>query len=304
MKLSDCLVVIPTFYPGEKILYCLNSIPEECDILIVDNGDDCELLKIIQKSLKKITHSKIGDVGLSKSFNYALQKCSKKFLLLTQPDVIFEKNCIQNLLLSYDKYPNAGILSPLIFENKTYSELDFMDLAFDKNNNKLLEKKTFKKISLEPSGDLCVEAVNATTMLLKKEFLNKIGGWDENIYTYCEDIDLCLRFRIAGHEIIKIQESKVHHVGFQSHKKENFNEMNLSRNWHFCWSSIYFKKKHSNIYDFYKFFFSILLKYFFKTLVYFSFLKVKKFKQYGIRLRACLNFVFIRKSNFRPDIKK
>ena len=89
MKLSDCLVVIPTFYPGEKILYCFNSIPEECDILIVDNGDDTELLNYIQKSSKKITHSKVGDVGLPKSFNYALKNCTKKYLLVTQPDVIF-----------------------------------------------------------------------------------------------------------------------------------------------------------------------------------------------------------------------
>lgn len=304
MKLSDCLVVIPTFYPGEKILYCFNSIPEECDILIVDNGDDTELLNYIQKSSKKITHSKVGDVGLPKSFNYALKNCTKKYLLVTQPDVIFEDNSIQNLLLGYDRYPNAGIVCPLIFENKTYSKYDYMDLNFDRKNNKLLRKKIYKNLSTEPFGDTCVEAVNATAMLLKKEFLDKIGGWDENIYTYCEDIDLCLRLRIVGHEIIKIKDSKVNHVGFQSHKRENFNDMNLSRNWHFCWSSIYFKKKHSKKYDFYKYFFFIFLKYFIKTLVYFCFFRIGKFKQYSIRLRACLNFIFIGKSNFRPDVKK
>jgi GT2 family glycosyltransferase len=304
MKLSDCLVVIPTFYPGEKILYCLNSIPEECDILIVDNGDDIELLKNIDKSKKKITHYKVGDAGLPKSFNYALKNCNKKYLLVTQPDVVFENNCIQNLLLSYERYPNAGIVCPLIFENKTYSKYDYMELGFDKKNNKLLEKKIYKNLSPKPFGDFCVEAVNATAMLLKKEFLDKIGGWDENIYTYCEDIDLCLRLRIVGHEIIKIKDSKVNHVGFQSHKRENFNDMNLSRNWHFCWSSIYFKKKHSKKYDFYKYFFFIFLKYFIKTLVYFCFFRIGKFKQYSIRLRACLNFIFIGKSNFRPDVKK
>lgn len=304
MNLSDCLVVIPTFYPGKKILHCLNSIPEECEILIVDNGDDIELLKNIQKSSKKITHCKVGDVGLPKSFNYALKNCSKQYLLVTQPDVIFENNCIQNLLLSYSKYPNAGIICPLIYENQIYSKYDYMDLSFDRKNNKIVEKKIYKNLSPEPFGDFCVDAINATAMLLKKEFLDKIGGWDENIYTYCEDIDLCLRFRIAGHEIIKIKDSKVDHVGFQSHKKENFNDMNLSRNWHFCWSSIYFKKKHAQIDDFYKYFFSIFFKYFFKTLIYFSFLRMKKFKQYGTRLRACLNFVFIGKSNYRPDVKK
>ena len=39
-----------------------------------------------------------------------------------------------------------------------------------------------------PSGDFCAQAVNATAMLIKKHN-QKVNGWDENIYTYLEDID-------------------------------------------------------------------------------------------------------------------
>jgi N-acetylglucosaminyl-diphospho-decaprenol L-rhamnosyltransferase len=304
MRLADCAIIIPTFYPGKKIISCLNSLPAECTIIIVDNGDDIELETIIQNHPKKILHCKVGDVGLPKSFNYALNKINKEYFIITQPDVIFSSNCIQNLLLASKKYQNAGAISPLIYENNLYSTSDFMELKFDKITKKLYNLKKIKKISIEPSGDFCVEAINATAVLLKKSLIEKIGGWDENIYTYLEDVDLSLRIRAAGHEIIKVCNTKVDHGGFQSHKKNNFENMNIARNWHFCWSSIYFKYKHATKFNFYKCYSYIFFKYLIKMIVNFLLFRKSKFILYQTRFKACINFLFIRQSNFRPVINK
>ena len=51
---TDCLVVIPTFYPGEKIINCINSIPKDYSIAIMDNGEDLELENIIKTVNKPI----------------------------------------------------------------------------------------------------------------------------------------------------------------------------------------------------------------------------------------------------------
>lgn len=131
-----------------------------------------------------------------------------------------------------------------------------------------LENKEDQKVSMFPSGDICVEAVNATAMLIKKSIIKKINGWDENIYTYHEDIDLCLRLRKKGYSIMKIKKSIAHHVGFGSNKK-NREMIDKSRNWHFCWSSLYFKDKFSTRPIFYLFFIKMFLKYFIKFIVNF-----------------------------------
>ena len=304
MRLANCAIIIPTFYPGKKIISCLNSLPSQCEILIIDNGNDNELKKIVKSCSKNILYYNVGDIGLSKSFNFALKSLNKEYFLITQPDVIFRSGCINNLLLAYTKYQNAGAISPLIYENNLYSISDFMDLKFDKTNNKLSKLRKSKKINTEPSGDFCVEAINATAILLKKSLIEKIGGWDENIYTYLEDVDLSLRIRAAGHEIIKICNSKVDHGGFQSHKKNNFEKMNISRNWHFCWSSIYFNYKHATKLNFYKYYLSIFFKYYIKMIINLFLLRKKKFILYKTRVNACINFLFVRKSNFRPFVYK
>ena len=220
MSLSKLTIVIPTFYPGKIIKKCLASLPLTSEIIIIDNGEDLELEKIIKLQKHKIKHYKVGDVGLSKSFNIALAKSKNENILITQPDVCFEKNSIINLVKAQKKYTKAGIISPLLFEKNKYSQYDYLDLSLSKLGT-LENKRRPKKVSMFPSGDICVEAVNATAMLIKKSIIKKINGWDENIYTYHEDIDLCLRLRKKGYSIMKIKRSIAHHVGFGSNKKKN-----------------------------------------------------------------------------------
>ena len=46
---SELSIIIPTFYPGPIINSCLDTLPEEADIIIVDNGDDQELDDLLKK---------------------------------------------------------------------------------------------------------------------------------------------------------------------------------------------------------------------------------------------------------------
>ena len=95
---SKLSIIIPTFYPGPIISECLRSLPNESDILVVDNGDDEELKQIINKTKKNIRHLKIGDLGLPKSFNYAVKMAYNENIFITQPDVTLEKNTLENLI--------------------------------------------------------------------------------------------------------------------------------------------------------------------------------------------------------------
>ena len=59
----------------------------------------------------------------------------------------------------------------------------------------MIDKKNIYRNHKIPSGDICVEAVKCNSNVVKKKIIKKIKGWDENIYTYHEDVDLCLRLR-------------------------------------------------------------------------------------------------------------
>lgn len=303
MQMSKkCTVVLPTFFPGEQIINCIEAIPKIFKILIIDNSYDNRLIKFI-KNYKNIEYHNIGDVGLGKTFNYALSIIKTELFFLTQPDVILRKNCLENLINSVELYPLAGILAPVVFDNGIYSKYDFYDLKYDKIN-KIFNNKKFKDgINILPSGDYSVDAINATSMLLKTNLMKKIGGWDDNIYVYLEDIDISLRLKLNGNEIIKVRNSEVDHKGFSSHFLEIKETMNLSRIWHFTWSSIYFQKKfgkkHIYIIKLAKvIFFSVT-----KNIFHLFFFNKRKLNINNIKISACISHILNKGSYFRSKHK-
>jgi GT2 family glycosyltransferase len=299
---KKCTVVLPTFFPGAQIINCIEAIPKIFKILIIDNSYDNRLIKFI-KNYKNIEYHNIGDVGLGKTFNYALSIIKTELIFLTQPDVILRKKCLENLINSVELYPLAGILAPVVFDNGIYSKYDFYDLKYNKIN-KILNNKKFKDgINILPTGDYSVDAINATSMLLKTNLMKKIGGWDDNIYVYLEDIDISLRLKLNGNEIIKIRNSEVDHKGFSSHFLEIKETMNLSRIWHFTWSSIYFQKKFGKKYIYILNLAKVIFFSVTKNIFHLFFFNKRKLNINNIKISACISHILNKGSYFRSKHK-
>jgi len=301
-KISElCTVVLPTFFPGDEIFSNLESIPSNLKILIIDNSYNENLKQKIFK-YKNCQYYNIGDVGLGRTFNFALEKVITPYVLLTQPDVVLRKNCVENLLKSFNQYSNLGMAVPIVYDNKEYSKYDFYDLKYSKEEKKFLKNKA-KDLLIAPKGDFCVDAVNATTMLIKIEALKKINGWDKNYYVYLEDIDICLRLRLNNYTIIKIASAEVDHLGWSSHFSHIGKTMNISRIWHFTWSSLYFESKFCKKHIVLKKLFNVVFLSITKLLMNLLIFRFKKVNQNYIKLSACYAFMFKRGSYFRVKHK-
>ena len=295
---KKCTVVLPTFFPGEQIVKCIETVPKIFKIVIIDNSYDDRLIKFIKK-YNNIEYHNVGDVGLGKTFNYALSIIKTELIFLTQPDVTLRNNCLENLINSTLLYPLAGILAPTVFDNGIYSKYDFYDLKYDKIKKVIKNKKFKDGIKILPSGDYSVDAINATSMLLNTNLMKKIGGWDNNIYVYLEDIDISLRLKLNGNEIIKIRNAEVDHKGFSSHFLEIKATMNLSRIWHFTWSSIYFKKKFCKQYVFILSIVKVIFVALTKNIFHLFFFNKKKFIINNIKISACISHILNKGSYFR-----
>ena len=296
-----CTVVLPTFFPGDEIFENLKSIPTNLKIIVVDNSYNQSVKEKVSK-YENCEYHNIGDVGLGKTFNFALSKVQTPYVLLTQPDVVLRKNCIENLIQGFEKYKDAGMVVPVVFDNKIYSKYDFYDLKYSRKKKIFLNKKN-KINSTLPSGDFCVDAVNATTMLIRVEALKKINGWDDNYYVYLEDIDICLRLKFNDYSIIKIAGAKVDHLGWSSHFAEIKDTMNVSRIWHFTWSSLYFENKYCRKSIVLKKLFRILFFSTFKLVLNLIIFRFNKVNQNIIKLSACYAFILKRGSYFRVKHK-
>ena len=139
-------------------------------------------------------------------------------------------------------------------------------------------------------------------MFLNIKQFEEIGFFDKNFFIYLEEIDLCKRLKKNGKKIYLDKNIIIHHLGGKSHNKSVEFEMELSRNWHWMWSTFYFNKKH------YGYVFSMFkvsgkfIKSAFKYIFYFLTLNKQKKEIYYQRFSGLLNSMRGKSSWYRPKL--
>jgi N-acetylglucosaminyl-diphospho-decaprenol L-rhamnosyltransferase len=61
-----------------------------------------------------------------------------------------------------------------------------------------------------------IDWCSGASMMVRREVLECVGGFDERFFLYFEEVDLCLRIKAAGWEIWYVPDSRVMHVRGQS----------------------------------------------------------------------------------------
>ena len=88
------------------------------------------------------------------------------------------------------------------------------------------------------------KTIKGFAMFLNLYKFKEIGFFDENFFIYLEEIDLCKRVIKNGNKIYFSPDIYICHEGGASHDNEINHEMELSRNWHWMWSTFYYNKKY------------------------------------------------------------
>ena len=274
----DITIVIVSFKSEDILHRCIKSIDKKHPIIVVENSIDKKLkLELEQKYQNVNCILPKENLGYGGGNNLGLSKVKTNYTLILNPDVILMENSIENFFITVNKFPNFGIIAP-ISANERYDNF---------NHEKDLNIKE-------------VENVKGFAMFFNMKNLEKSNFFDDNFFLYLEEIDLCKRVRLMDVKIFIDPSIKVEHFGGTSHISEINKPMELSRNWHWMWSSFYFNKKHYGylfaLIKIFPKFFSSLFKFIFYLIIF----KKNKSDIYKYRLLGIINSVLLKKSWYRP----
>ena len=91
-------VVIVSFFSEEVIHNCIKSIPEDVNILVVDNSGNKDFKESIERQYKNIKCLLSSDnLGMGSGNNLGLKNVSTDYAFILNPDVVLEKNAIDQL---------------------------------------------------------------------------------------------------------------------------------------------------------------------------------------------------------------
>ncbi len=280
---KDITVVINTFNSDEQIYSCLDKVYNEVKVIIIENSTNQKFKNTIESKYPNVSCELVMEnMGYGKGNNIGLKKVNTKFALILNPDAKLEKDTIKKFLETAAKFKDFAVIGPGVQEKNDKPQKNLI------NNKRVIQ----------------TENVKGFAMFLNLDQFKEIGFFDESFFIYFEEIDLCRRLKNKGKKIYLDFNLKVNHIGGSSHNDQINFEMELSRNWHWMWSTFYFHKKYNGFLFALLKIFPKLISSVIKIIFYSVFYKPNKRKIYFQRFSGLINSIMGKKSWYRPNILK
>jgi GT2 family glycosyltransferase len=221
--------LLVTYNGKQWIRRCLESLIQNgiSNIVIVDNASVDETPKIVSKEFPDaILIENSTNLGFGKANNLGIQKAldnGATHVLLVNQDIVFQQATVNLLLSVMEKDSGFGLVSAfqLTYEGnsidaafRTYMPPSFTDDLYFSRKKQLYE----------------TDYMPAAAVLMSREALLSVGGFDPLFFLYGEDDDLCSRLRKAGWKIGVVPAATVQHWHSFLHKKR---DMKWRRNFTF-----------------------------------------------------------------------
>lgn len=195
--MPDVSVVMVTYNSAAVVEAGLNAAladPAVAVCYVVDNASKDNTVSLIREKFPQVhILENTENHGFGAANNRALEQVTTKYALLLNPDAVPQPGAISGLVKMAEKYPQAGIVAPLIRSPEGEFETSFKRNVFHREKH--------RAPWLCPEGEVSVEFVSGAVCLLRMECFRQ-GFFDPAIFFYYEDDDLCLRTRAAGHDIV------------------------------------------------------------------------------------------------------
>ena len=280
-------IVIVTLRSEKVIDRCINSIDKNLPIIVIENSDNLKFKNYLENNYKNVQCilSK-ENLGTGAGYNIGIKFSKTDYVYVINPDITLEANALDEIFLASKKLEDFSILSPIS------SDVHFPNYGMIK------EKKEYEEKNLP----FKVKYVDGFSMLLNKKKFKNNYYFDENFFMYWENNDICIRVINDGGSVFIVPRAKIKHLGAKAVDPKFFKEIELSRNWHWMWSTFNYHRKYKGFFISLLIVLPKLISAIIKILIYTLVINKEKKKIYYQRLSGLINAIMGKSSWYRPKV--
>jgi N-acetylglucosaminyl-diphospho-decaprenol L-rhamnosyltransferase len=191
-------VYIPNYNGSQRIGRALRSLREQSrpvDVVVVDNGSTDDSLELLREEFPEATVLALErNLGFGPALNRAMAEHPADPLILLNDDAVAEPRFVEALLDAAAE--GVQSVAGVLLQERAPGTIDSAGviadrtlMGFDYLHGEPLSAATGAADPLGPTGGAA---------LYSRSAFEAVGGFDERIFLYYEDLDLALRMAAAG----------------------------------------------------------------------------------------------------------
>ncbi|MFN2375648.1 MAG: glycosyltransferase [Candidatus Binatia bacterium] len=221
-RASQMGVVVLCFQDAQSTLACLHSLAADDEddriVLVVDNAsseaEKTRLADGIEGKLRVETLWLDRNLGYAGANNVALQQLFERgceSVLLLNSDTLVAPGTVRALAAAARGNRLAGPLGPRVVEGRPGGRPTSLGERYRAAT--LWMPRSLTRVRAHRHVPYPVGGVTGCALMIPAALYERIGGFDEGLFAYYEEVDLCLRAREAGFVPTVVPEAEVGHEG-------------------------------------------------------------------------------------------
>ncbi len=229
----DVSVIIVTWNSEAYVERCLESLArchDGCsyELIAVDNGSADGTVAALRREPGVHCIETGSNLGFPRAVNIGLRAARGRHVLLLNPDAELCGGALGTLVRFLDAHPEAGCAGPRLLDGEGRSD-PFAARALPSLITTALRQLWLRALlpehpffGRETHADVggdeprVVPGLIGAALLIPRALLDALGGLDEQLPMYLEDLDLCARLAAAGRPCWFVPAAEVVHFGGRS----------------------------------------------------------------------------------------
>jgi GT2 family glycosyltransferase len=263
--LFDVSLVIVSFNTRNLLHECLESVYREeeglrVEVFVVDNGSADGSPEMVERKFPGVQLIKSEEnLGFGAANNRAIAAARGRYVVLLNSDAFLCPGSLRTAVEHMERSPGVALgggrlvgsdsswqPSARMFPHVLTDALVLTGLAARFPKSRFFGH--FDRTWADPARPSEVDWVPGAFSIVRAEVLREVGAFDPRFFLYAEEVDLCRRFKKAGHQIWYWPDVKVVHVGGESSRR--LDEAGLSAagrqivRWRMRSTLLYYRKHH------------------------------------------------------------
>ena len=208
-------VVIPTWNGRHLLAEALDGLSRqtlrEFETIVVDDASDDDTCEWLREHAPDVTVVELSTRrGLAHAVNQGLDVAGGDCLALMNNDAVPEPDWLAELDRAFEEFPEASILASRILlyadPGRLHAAGDFFTSSGLPGNRGVWQQDGGVFDEPREVFGACMAAA-----AYRQSLFEAVGGLDEDLVMYCEDVDLSWRAQLAGHRCRYVPTARVRH---------------------------------------------------------------------------------------------
>lgn len=208
-------VLIPNWNGAKHLPTCFDALQNQTypniETIMIDNGSTDESLILTAEKYPWVKVIRLPkNLGLTGALNRGIKQAEGRIVAPLNNDTEVDPRWAEELVLALQKMPEAGMAASKmrLFDRRTviHSAGD----AFGSDGIPI-NRGVWQEDTGQFDDDVLVFGACGGAVAYRRAMLDDVGLFDEDLFMYCEDVDLNWRAQLAGYRCVFAPKAVVYH---------------------------------------------------------------------------------------------